>query len=153
MRVGYVKFSEIPSLTRLFHEALSDDFGYFPHQIARQVRRENSLPRMIVSHLKPGRVLAVVAESGRVVGYAIASAEDPRRSQLYWLYVRPSHRGQGLSRQLMEFAHQELKTKGSQVVQLVTHDFADYYRSYGYNLVGRYPIHGVEMHLMELRLK
>ncbi|HSX41678.1 MAG TPA: GNAT family N-acetyltransferase [Candidatus Saccharimonadales bacterium] len=153
MRIGYVKISELPRLSRLFRSALVDDFRYFPRAAFEQARRDNSLPRLAASWLKPGRILAVAVEGRNVVGYSIASAEDPLRSQLYWLYVRPSHRGQGVSGQLLDFTHRQMRAQGSLLVQLVTRDFADYYAQRGYKLAGQYQINGVDMHLMELALR
>lgn len=152
MLIEHVRFTDIPKLSRLFQSALSTDFLYYPPEHTRLIRRQNSMARMALAYLRPRRLLIVAKDGRRVVGYSIASADDPRRAQIYWFYIMPDYRGRRLGKSLLDYTHRALSRAGAQKIQLVTHDFAGYYRRQGYNLTMAYQSQGARLSLMELDL-
>ncbi|HEX7259453.1 MAG TPA: GNAT family N-acetyltransferase [Candidatus Saccharimonadia bacterium] len=144
---------DIAPLRTLFVHALETDFDYFPHRYLRQVKRQHSVPRLVVSLLKKQRIILIAALDKRIVGYMVGSGHQDGVGELYWLYVHPSQRGQRVGTKLLQQAIGELRQQGMHTVRLMTHKFERYYKRYGFEVCGTYAIESLEVKIMQLRFE
>jgi ribosomal protein S18 acetylase RimI-like enzyme len=91
--------------------------------------------------------VAVDEDSGRVIG-AIVMQETPEGFYIDNVAVRPSVKGQGVGRALLQFADGKARRRGNRSIYLATHELmvenrALYekagYRQYGQRVVNGYP--------------
>lgn len=146
-------FSDIKSLQNLFKHALEADFSYFPVAYRNQVRRQNSYYYLLRSLLNKQRVILLARQGGQLIGYVIGSGHADKAGELYWLYVNPSTRGKRVGQQLLEEAVMELRNQGMSHVSLLTYNYQNYYKRFGFVETGMQQVHGVEVHVMRLEFK
>lgn len=135
-------------LRRLFVRAVDEDFSYFPDEYRGKVLSDNNLPRLVVASLRPSRILVGARQAGRMIGYVIAGINGDESGKIYWLYVSPEGRGLNLGQSLLRRSMRQMHERGMRRVSLVTHDYTDYYKKFGFSLDKAQQLYGVDMKVM-----
>ncbi len=143
---------DMPTLHRLFQEALRRDFQYFPQEYIAEIGRQNNLWRLTIALTRANRIMAVAKVRGRIVGYIIGSLTSGGTSELYWLYVDRQYRNHRVGGRLLQEALQIARSKGAHRVFLVTYNLRDYYQRQGFHYWGKQTIQGVSLDAMEYKL-
>ena len=143
-----VKVGQVADLRKLFRQAVVEDFSYFPKTYQWRVLADNNLARLAIGVIKPNRVLLGAWRDDRLIGYAIAGTNRNGCGKLYWLYVAPDSRGQGVGGQLLDRLIAIMKQRGMQRLSLVTHNFDPYYAKRGFKLDKSQQLYGVPMRVM-----
>ena len=143
-----IKPKHTPELRRLFKRAVAEDFSYFPAQYQHKVLRDNNLPRLFVASIRPSRILLGARKGDQLIGYVIAGVNGDDTGKIYWLYVSPEGRGMNLGASLLKRALKEMRGRGMNRASLVTHDYADYYKKFGFTLDKAQKLYGVDMKVM-----
>jgi GNAT superfamily N-acetyltransferase len=151
--ISEASISSLPSLNRLFVDAVHNHFDYFPIPVRHQVIGQHSLPRLVLAWADSHRVLLVARSGNRIVGYAIGAAPRTGPAQLFWLYVEPDHRGANLGLKLLSRMLKVLADKGAETVSIATHDHRHYYERQGFKFVENTQLHGVQMDILTFRVK
>lgn len=99
----------------------------------------------------------VAYDQGQPVGTTSLLVEDMHvhRDLTPWLasvYVLPAFRGRGIGSALCRRAVQEAERLGVETLYLYTPDQAPFYERMGWETVRRFPYHGIDVTLMNLRL-
>ena len=129
-----VSWAYLAQLRNLFAIALASDFGYFPQSYHRAVLAQNQLYHFVIAWLKPSRVLLGAYEGNQLVGYSISDCHSDG-AFLFWIYLAPRLRGQGVGRELLAATEAACQRCGAAHLQLATHDHQDYYQRQGFRLV------------------
>jgi ribosomal protein S18 acetylase RimI-like enzyme len=154
VRISSLSFAKIPALSRLFAEAVSRNFGYFPEWYQREIVREHSAMHLLLGYLHPSRIILTARDADRnLVGYAIGRAFRGGTGQIYWLYVDPSFRGRNTGLSLLAQMLRSQERKGAHAVSLATHDYRRYYERQGFNHHSQIETHGVPMDIMMYQIK
>jgi GNAT superfamily N-acetyltransferase len=124
----------LTQLKTLFETALASDFDYFPASYHRAVLSQNRLRHFVRAWTKPHRLLLGVYQAGELVGYSITDCRGDE-AFLFWVYLRPELRGQGIGRQLLAMTEKACSRSGSNRLQLATHRHHDYYAHQGFTQV------------------
>ncbi|HSX14695.1 MAG TPA: GNAT family N-acetyltransferase [Candidatus Saccharimonadales bacterium] len=146
--IASINPGQVSQLHRLFQSAVASDFSYFPGPYRAQVLRENSLIRLLVAAFRPSRILLGAWRNGELVGYIIGVTNGNASAKIYWLYVRPDARGAKLGTKLLDSFVEVVRSRGMERISLVTHNYEDYYRKYGFKLEGTDKLYGVDMKIM-----
>jgi len=146
--IDTIKPKHTAELRRLFKRAVAEDFNYFPAEYQQKVLRDNNLPRLFVATLRPSRILLGARKGNQMIGYVIAGINGNDTGKIYWLYVSPEGRGLNLGQGLLKRALKEMRARGMQRASLVTHDYADYYKKFGFTLDKAEELYGVNMKVM-----
>lgn len=148
-----IQLRSLVSLRKLFVDALSTDFGYFPANYHSEVLAQNRLHHFALALARPDRILLGAYRSRNLVGYSISDCSG-HTAFLFWIYMIPELRGQGLGKQLLRATEQACRNKGKDNMQLVTHDHRDYYQKNGFGWVDTVTEsdNNITMHLMEKQL-
>lgn len=153
IQIEPAKLSDIRELWRLFSHALTTDFQYFPEEYITEVKRQNSLIRLLVSRLRQDRLALTARKNGKMIGYIIGSLpQATKTAQIYWLYVDPKNRGKSVGLKLLAAAFREFEAKGADKVHLSTHSYDQYYHRRGFRYHSEHEVHGVPVHMMEFAL-
>lgn len=131
-----INVADILKLKKAFRRALYEDFSYFPGEYISKVERENSLSKLIKAKLSRGRMLLGIYEGRHMIGYAIADTTIATDSDIFWFYMVPEKRGQGLGRvffsELLDIMHQH----GSKHIYLITHNQRKFYEAFDFTVIG-----------------
>lgn len=147
------RLAELPSLQRLFSQAVRTHFAYFPDRYQRQVIKENNLWRLSVASFHPRRAIFVAVADGQVVGYAIGGLDNQRIGYIFWLFVEPSHRGANLGLKLLSRLLRHFEQQGAIGAKLGTYDHQAYYQRQGFREEYREDLQGVPITYMSLEWK
>lgn len=136
-------------MRRIFKQAVSTDFNYFPKHYQQQVLDQHRVWRLARAALQPDRLLVAAKVSRKIVGFMIGSRPAQGSAQIYWLYVAPAFRSGGLGGRLLQESLRRLRTGGAQQVALATYKHQDYYARKGFAVTSKeeqFP--GIVMHIM-----
>jgi len=136
------------ALHRLFADAVSTHFSYFPPAIQKRVINDHSVLRLILATIDPHRVILVARTEGKIIGYAIGAAPATGPAQLFWLYVDPDYRGANTGLSLLSRMLKHLRVKGAKVVSIATHEHRAYYERQGFKFVKKTVVNGVGMDVL-----
>ena len=133
--VKKIKPSGVLSLSRLFKKALLKDFSYFPNDYLKEVKRLNSYPRLLKATIDKKRQLLGLYDGRKLVGYSIADIGNSNEGYIFWVYIKPEMRGLGLGKELIQKTLINLRKSGVKNVQLMTHQFENFYKSIGFDTI------------------
>lgn len=151
--ISQASVASLPSLNRLLVRAVQKYFTYFPESVRNQVIKEHSVKNLLLAALDPRRVVLVARMDGEIVGYSIGAAPTTGPAQLFWLYVEPAHRGDNIGLSLLSRTLKLLAKRGADSVSIATHDHRRYYERQGFKFVRKSVVEGVNMDVMEFRMK
>ena len=140
------------ALNRLFSDAVTQHFSYFPRSVQRKVIRDHSVPRLMLATIDPRRLILIAKSEGKIMGYAIGAAPAAGPAQLFWLYVDPQFRGENTGLSLLSRMLKHLAGMGARQVSIATHDHRAYYERQGFKFVEKKLINGVEMDILVFAL-
>jgi ribosomal protein S18 acetylase RimI-like enzyme len=144
----------LPSLKRLFAHAVETNFTYFPPEVRSKIIRDHSLAKLFLAVVDYRRVILTARlPNGEIIGYAIGAAPVSGPAQLFWLYVKPDHRGANIGLSLLSRMLKLLNDKGAQTVTIATHDHRRYYERQGFSFLENALVHGVDMDILTFKLK
>ena len=133
--VKQIKPKGVLSLSRLFKKALQQDFSYFPSKYLKEVKRLNSYSRLLRASTDKKRQLLGLYDGRKLVGYSISGISSSNEGYIFWVYIRPEMRGLGFGKELIQKTLTNLKKSGVSNVQLMTHQFEDFYKSMGFDTI------------------
>lgn len=129
-----ISLSEVSVLKLLFDQALDSDFGYFPANYLDEVRRQNSLMRLGTAVVRPDRLVLGLWANRTLSGYVIAKLKRNQNAYIFWLFVRPECRGQGLGNRLLGQTLDIFSRYNIGRIDLVTHNRKDFYLRHGFQV-------------------
>jgi len=131
-RTRKIKKTEFLKFRRLFKKALYEDFSYFPGDYLEKVNNQNTSLKFLKALFSRYRLLIGLFIGSDLVGYVIASTKDPRENYIFWLYVKPELRGQGLGKELMNLSLKQLIKSGAKNIYLMTNQQESFYKQFGF---------------------
>jgi ribosomal protein S18 acetylase RimI-like enzyme len=145
-----IPFYHSSTLNKLFNAALQTDFAYFNPNYLNEVVYANRLSKLRLATVHPSRLIIGVYKSNKLLGYSISSIRAQNRAYLFWLYLDPNLRGQGLGKNLLSTTEAMLKRKNINTIDLVTHNQTQFYERFGFEMNKILPeyIAGVDMYAM-----
>lgn len=129
-----INTKHIPRLHSMFRSALHEDFAYFPGDYIEKVSKENSYKSFVRAKLNPNRIMLGLFESRRLIGYAIADISILTDSDIFWFYVVPERRGNGLGKIFFNKLLAYMTRQGVAHAYLLTHNQKDFYETFGFGL-------------------
>ncbi len=130
-----IKSKDIPRLHSMFRSALHEDFAYFPGEYIEKVSRDNNYKTFVRARMNSKRVMMGLFEANRLIGYAIADITIPTDSDIFWFYIIPEKRGNGLGKMFFNELLSELKRLGTTHVYLLTHNQKGFYEAFDFDLL------------------
>lgn len=130
-----IKSKHIPRLHSMFRSALHEDFAYFPGEYIEKVSRDNNYKTFVRARMNSKRVMMGLFEGNRLIGYAIADITIPTDSDIFWFYIIPEKRGNGLGKMFFTELLSELKQQGTTHVYLLTHNQKGFYEAFDFDLL------------------
>lgn len=154
-RIGKIYLHHIFALKNLFDQALKIDFNYFPDDYLDIAKQQNSILSLLRGVLSKKRLMLGVWQNHHLVGYVIGDKTNQSLGQIFWLFVSPSCRRNGLGEGLLTKALEDFRSFNIDRVTLVTHLHKDYYLRYGFKIDKLVPkmIGNIDMYLMSIKLK
>ena len=143
-----IKVGQVADLRKLFRRAVAEDFSYFPKSYQWRVLADNNLARLAVAAVRSNRIVLGAWNGSHLIGYAIAGTNRNGTGKLYWLYVAPESRGEGVGGQLLDDLIGQMKHHNMERLSLVTHDYDPYYAKRGFTLDKSQQLYGVSMRVM-----
>jgi ribosomal protein S18 acetylase RimI-like enzyme len=154
VNIKKVPIRHTKSLNKLFNYALISDFGYFNNSYLETVSRANRPLKLATAIIHPSRLVLGVYNSSGLVGYSISTIQPNQTAYLFWLYINPNLRGEGIGKQLLNDTESHLLAKKVTLLELVTHNQAEFYLRQGFEKNQVLPdyLAGVDMYAMKKRL-
>lgn len=134
-KIQPIKINKIPKLKRVFRRALYEDFAYFPGEYIERVKRDNSAWNFFRAKLNPNRIILGLFEDNQIIGYTIADISNVNDSDIFWFYIVPEKRGQGLGRKFFQELLGEMRKQGSKQVYLMTHNQKNFYELFDFDTI------------------
>lgn len=132
----HINIAHIPKLHKMFRRALHEDFAYFPGEYIEKVSKDNTRYSFLRAKLKPQRIMLGLYENGQLIGYAIADTTVSTDSDIFWFYIIPERRGNGLGKKFFAGLLSELTSRGASHVYLMTHNQRGFYEDFDFSLLG-----------------
>ena len=107
------------AIAAVFDAAVRAGWGYLGDLVDEPMFTSEDWVHLVADHMPPSVLLVATDESGAVVGYAAAHPDD---SDLFLLFVHPTHAGMGVGRTLLTAAHDALQAAGCAQAFLFVHE-------------------------------
>lgn len=133
IKVRPVSVAKLPKLKKMFQRALHEDFAYFPGEYIEKVSRDNSTWNFLRAKLNPNRIVLGLFDDNSLIGYAIADTSLATDSDIFWFYIVPERRGQGLGKSFFQELLGEMERAGTKHVYLITHNQRDFYERFDFS--------------------
>ncbi|HSX48273.1 MAG TPA: GNAT family N-acetyltransferase [Candidatus Nanoarchaeia archaeon] len=151
--LGRISLIDIPALRELFVKAADESFGYFPERYRDEMVRQNSLSKLAAAWVKPERILLGCKLGDQLAGFAIGGLPETAVGYIYWLYVDSPARGSNLGLKLLARMMRELRLRGAERIELITHDIARYYIRQGFEPAGQLNLEGIMMQRLSFKVR
>ncbi len=153
--IGAIRPLHCRALAQLFRHAIENDFSYYSSDYQKLTQRQNTAAKLCLGALRKSRVLIGVWYTGELVGYLIgATRPGSSDGDVFWLYVRPDHRGKKLGADLLLESIRNFRALGIKNLELVTYDHADFYKKHDFQVerLAKGFIGGQDVYIMKRSL-